>query len=235
MDGCGAVLAMIRIETRFSQRRSIDQNAWVATQQRLPSRILPPTATVSDATCQSATPKTAATRPSPTIAYSAGLKLNSRLRKTSTSRPGASHLILICGSAIWGLPILRWGWIGGRRPFVVRGYRMLTEVQGPFSGDPDLYSWMGAALLSVKQNSEAMRAYTRAFELDPSSTLKEADLGLAYASSGESDVAVRYLEDTLTKDPVNLSVATLLMEIYTKQGDTAKAADLTKRMRAAMK
>jgi hypothetical protein len=119
--------------------------------------------------------------------------------------------------------------------FVVRGYRMLTEVQGPFSGDPDLYSWMGAALLSVKQNSEAMRAYTRAFELDPSSTLKEADLGLAYASSGESDVAIRYLEDTLTKDPLNLSVATLLMEIYSKQGDAAKAADLTKRMRAAMK
>jgi predicted Zn-dependent protease len=119
--------------------------------------------------------------------------------------------------------------------FVVRGYRMLTEVQGPFSGDPDLYSWMGAALLSVKQDSEAKRAYKRAFELDPSSTLKEADLGMAYASSGESDVAVQYLEDTLTKDPLNLSVATLLMDIYSKQGDTAKAADLTKRMRAAMK
>jgi pentatricopeptide repeat protein len=39
----------------------------------------------------------------------------------------------------------------------------------------------------------------------------------------------------LTKDPLNLSVATLLMEIYSKQGDAAKAADLTKRMRAAMK
>ena len=119
--------------------------------------------------------------------------------------------------------------------FVVRGYRMLTEVEGPFSGDLDEHSWMGAALLSVKENSEAKRAYARAFALDPASTLKEADLGLAYASSGESDVAAEYLEDTLSKDLLNLPVATLLMDIYSKQGDAAKAADLTKRMRAAMK
>jgi hypothetical protein len=119
--------------------------------------------------------------------------------------------------------------------FVVNGYRMLTEVQAPFSSDPDLYTWMGAALLSGKQYSEAERAYNRAFELDPSSTLKEANLGSAYASSGESDIAAQYLEDALTKDPLNLSIATLLMDIYGKQGDSAKAADLAKRVRAAMK
>jgi tetratricopeptide (TPR) repeat protein len=119
--------------------------------------------------------------------------------------------------------------------FVVRGYRMLTEVQGPFSKDSDLYSWMGGALLALKQDSEAKRAYTRAFELELSSAIKEADLGQAYASNGESDAAIRYLEDSLTKDPLNLSVASLLMDIYSKQGDAAKAADLTTRIRAAMK
>jgi tetratricopeptide (TPR) repeat protein len=119
--------------------------------------------------------------------------------------------------------------------FVVRGYRMLTEVQGLFAEDSDLYSWMGAALLALKQDFEAKRAYARALELDPSSAIKEADLGQAYASNGESDAAIRYLEDSLTKDPLNLSVASFLMDIYSKQGDTARAADLTARMRAAMK
>lgn len=119
--------------------------------------------------------------------------------------------------------------------FVVRGYRTLTEVQDSFSADPGLYSSMGAALLSGKQYSEAQRAYARAFELDPASSTAEADLGQAYAFAGEWDTAAHYLEDALRKDSLNLSVATLLMDIYGKQGDTAKAAELSKRMRTAMK
>ena len=120
-------------------------------------------------------------------------------------------------------------------PLVVRGYRMLTEVQDSFSTDPGLYSSMGSALLSGKQYAEAQRAYARAFELDPSSTTAEADLGQAFALAGDSEAAIHYLEDALRKDPVNLSVASLLMDIYGKQGNTAKAADLSNRMRAAMK
>ena len=119
--------------------------------------------------------------------------------------------------------------------FIVRGYRMLTEVQGPFSDDPALYHWMGTALLWGRQYSEAEKAYGRAFELNPASAIAEADLGQAYASAGEWDTATRYLEDALAKDFLNLSVATLLMDIYHEQGDTAKAAELSKRMRAAMK
>jgi hypothetical protein len=119
--------------------------------------------------------------------------------------------------------------------FVIRGYRLLTEVQVPFSADPDLYTWMGAALLSGKQYSEAQRAYTRAFDLNPASATAEADLGQAYAAAGDLDMATHYLEDALEKDSLNLSVATLLMDIYGKQGNTAKAHELSSRMRVAMK
>jgi tetratricopeptide (TPR) repeat protein len=118
---------------------------------------------------------------------------------------------------------------------IARGYRMLTEVQGSFSDDPALYHWKGVALLWGRQYFEAERAYGRAFELDPASAMAEADLGQAYASAGEWNTATRYLEDALAKDSLNLSVATLLMDIYHEQGDTAKAAELSKRMRAAMK
>lgn len=118
---------------------------------------------------------------------------------------------------------------------IARGYRMLTEVQGAFADDPALYHWKGVALLWGRQYFEAERAYGRAFELDPASAMAEADLGQAYASAGEWDTATRYLEGAIAKDSLNLSVATLLMDIYHEQGDTAKAAELSKRMRAAMK
>lgn len=119
--------------------------------------------------------------------------------------------------------------------FVIRGYGMLTEIQDSFAADPGLYGSIGTALLSAKRYSEAQKAYARAFELDPGSSTAEADLGQSYAFAGQWDSAVHYLEDSLAKDPLNLSVATLLMEIYDKQGDAAKAADLSQRMRAAMK
>lgn len=119
--------------------------------------------------------------------------------------------------------------------FVVRGYDLLTDVQDSFSADPALYSWIGAALLPGKQYSEAQRAYALAFQLDPASSTAEADLGQAYALAGDWENASHYLEDALQKDPVNLSVASQLMDIYGKQGATAKAADLSKRMQASMK
>jgi hypothetical protein len=118
---------------------------------------------------------------------------------------------------------------------VIRGYRLLSEVQGSFSTDPGVYASIGTALLSAKRYPEAQKAFGRAFELDPGSSTAEADLGQSYAFAGESDTAVRYLEDSLAKDPLNLAVATLLMEIYDRQGEAAKAADLSHRMRTAMK
>ena len=90
-------------------------------------------------------------------------------------------------------------------------------------------------MLPGKQYSEAQRAYALAFQLDPASSTAEADLGQAYALAGDWENASHYLEDALQKDPLNLSVASQLMDIYGKQGATAKAADLSKRMQASMK
>ncbi len=119
--------------------------------------------------------------------------------------------------------------------FLVRGYRMLTDVQQPFAKDAEIFTAMGGALLLGKQYSEAQQAYARAFELDPTSAQKETDLGQAYASAGEFGPAVHYLEDAMVKDSLNLPAAALLLNIYQQQGETAKAAALASRIHEAMK
>jgi tetratricopeptide (TPR) repeat protein len=119
--------------------------------------------------------------------------------------------------------------------FIVRGYRMLAGVQSEFSSDPDEYGWMCTALLLGKQYSEAQKACARAFELDPKSATRETNLGQTYASAGDWDHAEFYLEDAMTKDSLNLAAATLLMDIYDKQGDEAKAAALSKKLHSLLK
>lgn len=117
---------------------------------------------------------------------------------------------------------------------LVGGYRMLTDVQKPFAEDAEIFTAMGGALLLGKQYSEAQAAYARALELEPNSAQKETDMGQAYASAGQLDLAVRHLEDAMAKDALNLPAAALLLNIYQQQGETAKAAALASRIHEAM-
>lgn len=133
-----------------------------------------------------------------------------------------------------GIASIQVGIERGSPAFIVRGYRTLTEVQSTFSLDPDLYTWMGTALLLGRQYSEAQLAYARAFELDPASTTRETQLGQALAASGDWKDATHYLEDALSKDALNLGAAATLMDIYQKHGDTNKANELSTRIHAAM-
>ena len=111
---------------------------------------------------------------------------------------------------------------------------MLTDVQKPFAEDAEIFTAMGGALLLGKQYSEAQAAYARALELEPNSAQKETDMGQAYASAGQFDLAVRHLEDAMAKDALNLPAAALLLNIYQQQGETAKAAALASRIHEAM-
>jgi photosynthetic reaction center cytochrome c subunit len=119
-------------------------------------------------------------------------------------------------------------------PFIVQGYRALTEVQSQFSDDSDFFKWIGEALLLAQQTSEAKFAFERALELDPDSPLAEAGAASPYVASGEADRAIAHLQRALTLDPLYLPAASTLMGLYQKEGNTAQADALAGKIRAAM-
>jgi photosynthetic reaction center cytochrome c subunit len=119
-------------------------------------------------------------------------------------------------------------------PFIVQGYRTLTEVQSQFSGDSDFFKWIGEALLLAQQTAEAKIAFERALELDPNSPLAEAGAASPYVASGDADQAIAHLRRALALDPLYLPAAGTLMGLYQKEGNTAEADALAGKIKAAM-
>jgi len=119
-------------------------------------------------------------------------------------------------------------------PFIVQGYRTLTEVQAQFSNDSDFFKWIGEALLLAQQTSEAKIAFERALELDPNSPLAEASAASPYVQSGDAPRAIAHLERALTLDPLYLPAASTLMSLYQKEGNTAQGDALAGKIKAAM-
>jgi photosynthetic reaction center cytochrome c subunit len=119
-------------------------------------------------------------------------------------------------------------------PFIVQGYRTLTEVQAQFSNDSDFFKWIGEALLLAQQTSEAKIAFERALELNPNSPLAEASAASPYVQSGDATRAIAHLERALTLDPLYLPAASALMGLYQKEGKTAEADALAGKIKAAM-
>ncbi|MFZ0293341.1 MAG: c-type cytochrome [Candidatus Sulfotelmatobacter sp.] len=119
-------------------------------------------------------------------------------------------------------------------PFVVRGYRMLTEVQNQFSNDPEFFTSIGSALLMAKQTSEAEFAFDRALQLNPDSAPDETNAASAYLQGGDMDRAVAHLERAVAIDPFHLAADVPLINLYKQQGDTAHAAEISGRLSAAM-
>jgi tetratricopeptide (TPR) repeat protein len=120
-------------------------------------------------------------------------------------------------------------------PFVVQGYRMLTEVQRQFSNDPELFKSIGQALLLANQNSEGAVALERARQLDPQSATTEASLAGPYLQDGNLQAATEHLERGLSLDPLNLPAASTLLELYAKQGKQTEATALSERITAAFR
>jgi photosynthetic reaction center cytochrome c subunit len=119
-------------------------------------------------------------------------------------------------------------------PFLIRGYRMLTEVQKQFSTDSEVFTSMGNALLLAKQTSEAELAFERALQLNPDSAAGETNAASAYLQAGHIDRAITHLERAVAIDPLHLPADAPLIELYQQQGNTAKAAELSGAVRAAM-
>jgi hypothetical protein len=117
---------------------------------------------------------------------------------------------------------------------IVRGYRLLTEVQSAAPDDIAVLNGIGRALLAGGQPLEALKAFEWVLRLMPDSATSEEDVGLAYLQSGEIGKAASHLERALELDPLLLSAGTALQEVYRRQGHSEKADALAERMRRAM-
>jgi hypothetical protein len=113
---------------------------------------------------------------------------------------------------------------------IVNGYRMLTEIQTKFPQDSEMFTTIGSALLAGRQYAEAVQAFELAVRFDSKSSPKEANLGNAYAALGDQTMAEQHLEKAMDLDPLNLSAAIQLIEIYNKKGEGTKATQLSERL-----
>lgn len=120
-------------------------------------------------------------------------------------------------------------------PFIIQGYRALTEVQRQFADDPDFFKWIGEALLIAKQSSDAKLAFERALQLEPDSALTEASAASPYILEGDTGRAITHLERAVTLDPLDLPAASTLIGLYQKQGKLTEAAELSAKIQAAMR
>jgi tetratricopeptide (TPR) repeat protein len=113
---------------------------------------------------------------------------------------------------------------------IVSGYQMLTQVQQQFSKDSEMYNTIGSALFAAQQYGEAMQAFELAVRYDPKSSPKEMNLAQAYTAMGDWRLAQQHLEKAMELDPLNLNAANLLIDIYDKNGEQAKAEELSKEL-----
>jgi photosynthetic reaction center cytochrome c subunit len=122
----------------------------------------------------------------------------------------------------------------GRRSqsMVIQGYRELTEVQEQFPTDPELFSWIGQALLLGRQSREAQIAFERAAQLAPTSPVNEGNAASACAQAGDLESARVHLERAVAIDPLYLPASGPLVRLYRRQGKTAEADALSAKIEA---
>ena len=126
--------------------------------------------------------------------------------------------------------------IAARSPVqIVRGYRMLTEVQRSAPDDIAVLRGIGRALLLGKEPREALRAFQRVLELTPDDAAAEEDTGVAYLESGDVESAATHLERTLRLDPLRLTAAATLREACRRQGKNENAAALAAPLETALR
>ena len=134
-----------------------------------------------------------------------------------------------------GIAYLNVGFQRRSSEFIIHGYQLLTEVQNQFPSDPEVFTWMGTALLVGKKSSEAELAFDHALELNPNSAVDETNSAAAYQQAGDINGTITHLERAVAIDPLHLSATSLLINLYRQQGNAAKANELSDRIDALMK
>jgi len=125
--------------------------------------------------------------------------------------------------------------ISSRSPVeIVRGYRMLTEVQEKHPDDIAVLRGIGRTLLLGKEPAESLKAFERVLQLLPDDPQSEEDAGVACVEAGKLQEAAAHLERALQLDRLQLSAASVLQNVYRRLGENKKADALqleTKRAR----
>ena len=125
--------------------------------------------------------------------------------------------------------------IASRSPAeVVRGYRVLTEVERISPDDVDVLEGIGRALVAGGQPLEALKAFDRIVQLSPGNAKSEEDAGVALLQAGQLERSASYLERAVQLDPLLFSAGVRLQEVYRRQGKESKADALAESMRRRM-
>ena len=117
---------------------------------------------------------------------------------------------------------------------VVRGYRMLNQVEKSYPEDPAVLTSLGIVLLRAKQPAEALRRFEKVLLLRPAYAPYEVNAASALVAAGRKAEAVRHLERALELDPLVEQAVELLSGLYRDQGDGERAAKLIAHYRHEM-
>jgi hypothetical protein len=109
---------------------------------------------------------------------------------------------------------------------VVRGYRMLNQVEKDYPDDPDVLTTLGNVLLRGKQPAEALRRFEKVLVLRPAYAPYEVNVATALIAAGRKAEALHHLEKALRLDPLLQQAIELLSSVYKDQDESAKAAGL---------
>ena len=112
---------------------------------------------------------------------------------------------------------------------------MLTEVQRVTPDDIGVLKGIGRALLLGKAAARSTEGVRASAAVGPEQRSSEEDVGIAFLESGQVEKAASHLERALELDPLLLSAATALQEVYRKQGHDEKAAALADQIRRRMR
>jgi tetratricopeptide (TPR) repeat protein len=124
------------------------------------------------------------------------------------------------------LALVALGLQDGTAPEVIRGYRMLNQVEKDYPDDPDVLTTLGSVLLLGKQPAEALRRFEKVLILRPAYAPYEVSAASALIAAGRKAEAVRHLERALQLDPLLQQAVELLGSVYRDWGESARAAGL---------
>ena len=117
---------------------------------------------------------------------------------------------------------------------VIRGYRMLNQVEKNYPNDPDVLTTLGNVLLRGKQPEEALRRFEKALRMRPAYAPYEVNTASALIAAGRKAEAERHLEKAIELDPLLAPAVELLGSLYRDGGESARADRLVAQYRQAM-
>ena len=112
---------------------------------------------------------------------------------------------------------------------VVRGYRMLNQVEKEYPNDPAVLTSLGSVLMRAKQPVEALRVFQKVLLLKPGYAPYEVNEATALIAAGREAEALPHLERAEQLDPLLEQAVELLTEVYTDEGEASKAAEVMER------